>query len=166
MAVAFVTGGTRGIGLAVVEALVARGDSVVLTGTSDESVQRAETAVSLAAHDATRVMGVVCDVRDGGSVRRAIDTAVQRFGGLDVVVNNAGVGVGGPIATLDEAEWDRLIDTNLTGVFHCCQAAIPHLKARGGGFIVNISSLAGRTHSPAAPPIAPPRPASMPSARL
>ena len=74
MAVAFVTGGTRGIGLAVVAALVARGDSVVLTGTSDESVQRAETAVSLAAHDATRVMGVVCDVRDGGSVRRAIDT--------------------------------------------------------------------------------------------
>lgn len=144
MAVAFVTGGTRGIGLAVVEALVARGDSVVLTGTSDESVQRAETAVSLAARDETRVMGVVCDVRDGGSVRRAIDAAVQRFGGLDVVVNNAGVGVGAPIVTLDEAEWDRLIDTNLTGVFHCCQAAIPHLKARGGGFIVNISSLAGK----------------------
>ena len=144
MAVAFVTGGTRGIGLAVVEALVARGDRVVLTGTSDESVQRAEAAVSLAAHDATRVMGVVCDVRDAGSVRRAIDAAVQRFGGLDIVVNNAGVGVGGPIATLDEAEWDRLIDTNLTGVFHCCQAAIPPLKARGGGFIVNISSLAGK----------------------
>lgn len=144
MAVAFVTGGTRGIGRAVVEALVARGDSVVLTGTSDESVQRAETAVSLAAHDATRVMGVVCDVRDRGSVRRAIDAAVQRFGGLDVVVNNAGVGVGGPIATLDEAEWNRLIDTNLTGVFHCCQAAIPHLTSRGGGFIVNISSLAGK----------------------
>jgi 3-oxoacyl-[acyl-carrier protein] reductase len=144
MAVAFVTGGTRGIGRAVVEALVARGDSVVLTGTSDESVQRAETAVSLAAHDATRVMGVVCDVRDAGSVRRAVDAAGQRFGGLDIVVNNAAVGVGGPIATLDEAEWDRLIDTNLTGVFHCCQAAIPHLKARGGGFIVNISSLAGK----------------------
>jgi NADP-dependent 3-hydroxy acid dehydrogenase YdfG len=144
MAVAFVTGGTRGIGLAVVEALVARGDSVVLTGTSDESVQRAETAVSLAANDATRVMGVVCDVRDRGSVYRAIDATVQRFGGLDVLVNNAGVGVGAPIATLDEAEWDRLIDTNLTGVFHGCQAAIPHLKARGGGFIVNISSLAGK----------------------
>jgi 3-oxoacyl-[acyl-carrier protein] reductase len=144
MAVAFVTGGTRGIGLAVVHALVARGDSVVLTGTSDESVQRAETAVSLAADDATRVMGVVCDVRDRGSVRRAVDAAVQRFGGLDILVNNAGVGVGGPIASLDEAEWDRLIDTNLTGVFHCSQAAIPHLTARGGGFIVNISSLAGR----------------------
>lgn len=141
---AFVTGGSRGIGLAVVQALVARGDSVVLTGTSDESVQRAETAVSLAAGAPTRVMGVVCDVRDRGAVRRAVETAVQRFGGLDLLVNNAGVGVGGPIDGLDEAEWHRLIDTNLTGVFHCCQAAIPHLKARGAGWIVNISSLAGK----------------------
>ncbi len=144
MAVAFVTGGTRGIGLAVVKALVGRGDSVVLTGTSDDSVLRAEKAVSLPAGDATRVMGVVCDVRDGGSVRRAIDAAVQRFGGLDILVNNAGVGTGGPVESLDVAEWSRLVDTNLTGVFHCSQAAIPHLKARGAGWIVNISSLAGK----------------------
>lgn len=144
MAVAFVTGGTRGIGRAVVQALIARGDSVVLTGATVESAQRAETAVALAAGDATRVMGVGCDVRDRGSVRRAIDAAVQRFGGLDVLVNNAGVGTGGPIEELDEAEWHRLIDTNLTGVFHCSQAAIPHLKARGGGWIVNVSSLAGK----------------------
>jgi 3-oxoacyl-[acyl-carrier protein] reductase len=144
MAVAFVTGGTRGIGLAVAQALVARGDSVVLTGTSSEAAQRAETALALEASDATRVMGVECDVRDRGSVRRAVDAAVQRFGGLDVLVNNAGVGVGAPIAVLDEAEWHRLIDTNLTGVFHCTQAALSHLKARGGGWIVNISSLAGK----------------------
>jgi 3-oxoacyl-[acyl-carrier protein] reductase len=144
MAVAFVTGGTRGIGFAVVQALVARGDSVVLSGTTVESAQRAETAVALEAGDATRVMGVGCDVRDGASVRRAIAAAVQRFGGLDLLVNNAGVGTGAPIEHLDEAEWHRLIDTNLTGVFHCSQAAIPHLKARGGGWIVNVSSLAGR----------------------
>jgi len=144
MAVAFVTGGTRGIGLALVRALVERGDQVVFTGTTADAVVRAEKATELAAHDATRVMGVECDVRDRGAVRRAVDAAVQRFGGLDVLVNNAGVGVGGPIETLDEAEWHRLLDTNLTGVFHCCQAAIPHLKARGGGWIVNISSLAGR----------------------
>ncbi|MEZ5291447.1 MAG: SDR family oxidoreductase [Vicinamibacterales bacterium] len=144
MAVAFVTGGTRGIGLAVVKALVARGDSVALTGTSIESAQRAETAVALAAGDATRVMGLECDVRDAGAVRRAIDAATQRFGGLDLLVNNAGVGVGAPIADLDEAEWHRLIDTNLTGVFHCCRTALPHLKARGGGWIVNVSSLAGK----------------------
>lgn len=144
MAVAFVTGGTRGIGLAVVRALVTRGDSVVLTGTSIEAAQRAETAVALAAADATRVVGVECDVRDRSSVRRAVDAAVQRFGGLDLLVNNAGVGAGAPIEILDEAEWHRLIDTNLTGVFHCTQAALPHLKARGSGWIVNISSLAGK----------------------
>ncbi len=144
MAVAFVTGGTRGIGFAVVQALIARGDSVVLTGTTEDAVLRAEKAVEIAAGDATRVMGVACDVRDRGAVRRAVDAAVQRFGGLDILVNNAGVGVGGPIESLDEAEWDRLIDTNLSGVFHCTQAAIPHLKARGGGWIVNISSLAGK----------------------
>ncbi|MBP7776479.1 MAG: SDR family oxidoreductase [Acidobacteria bacterium] len=144
MAVAFVTGGTRGIGLAVVQALVGRGDRVVFTGTSDDAVLRAEAAVSLAAGDATRVMGVACDVRDRSAVRRAIEAAVQRFGGLDILVNNAGVGVGGPIESLDEAEWARLIDTNLTGVFHCSQAVIPHLKTRGGGWIVNISSLAGK----------------------
>lgn len=144
MAVAFVTGGTRGIGLAVVQALVARGDSVVLTGATVESALRAETAVALEAGDATRVMGVGCDVRDRPSVRRAVEAAVQRFGGLDLLVNNAGVGTGAPIEHLDEAEWHRLIDTNLTGVFHCSQAAIPHLKARGGGWIVNVSSLAGK----------------------
>ena len=148
MTVALVTGGTRGIGLAVVQALVARGDAVVLTGTTVESAQRAETAVALAAGDATRVMGVGCDVRDRGAARRAVEAAVERFGGLDVLVNNAGVGVGGPIADLDEAEWHRLVDTNLTGVFHCCQAAIPHLRARGGGWIVNISSLAGKNAFP------------------
>jgi NAD(P)-dependent dehydrogenase (short-subunit alcohol dehydrogenase family) len=143
MAVAFVTGGTRGIGLAVVQALVARGDSVALTGRSIAAAQRTETAVALAAADATRVMGLECDVRDRASVRRAVDAAVQRFGGLDILVNNAGVGGGGPIADLDESEWHRLIDTNLTGVFHCSQAAIPHLKARGG-WIINISSLAAK----------------------
>lgn len=144
MAVAFVTGGTRGIGLAVVQALLARGDQVVLTGSSIESAQRAETTLGLAANDPTRVLGVACDVRDPGAVRRAIETAVQRFGGLDILVNNAGVGVGGPIESLDEAEWNRLIDTNLTGVFHCTKSALPFLKARGGGWIINLSSLAGQ----------------------
>lgn len=144
MAVAFVTGGTRGIGMAVAQALLARGDQVVLTGSSVESAQRAETALAIGIDDSTRVMGVACDVRDPGAVRRAIDTAAHRFGGIDILVNNAGVGVGGPIESLDEAEWNRLIDTNLTGVFHCTKSALPYLKARGGGWIINISSLAGR----------------------
>ncbi len=68
----------------------------------------------------------------------------ERFGGLDALVNNAGVGVGVPIADMPHDEWDRIIGTNLTGVFNCCKAAIPLLRARGGGWIVNVSSLASK----------------------
>jgi NAD(P)-dependent dehydrogenase (short-subunit alcohol dehydrogenase family) len=144
MAIALVTGGSRGIGFAVAEALLARGDSVVVTATTDDGALRAEKALALAVDDATRVMGVACDVRDRPAVQRTVNAAVQRFGGLDVLVNNAGVGVGVPVEALSEEEWHRLVDTNLTGVFHCCQAAIPALKARNGGWIVNVSSLAGK----------------------
>jgi NAD(P)-dependent dehydrogenase (short-subunit alcohol dehydrogenase family) len=144
MTVALVTGGTRGIGFAVAKALLARGDAVVFTGTTDDGILRAEHALETAVGDATRVMGVVCDVRDRAAVQRAVEATVQRFGGLDVLVNNAGVGVGGPVAEMTPEEWARIVDTNLTGVFHCCQAALPHLKARRAGWIVNISSLAGK----------------------
>ena len=111
-------------------------------------------------------MGVTCDVRDRAAVHRAVDAVVQRFGGLDMLVNNAGVGVGGPIADLAPEEWSRLIDTNLTGVFHCCQAAIPQLRGRGGR-LDRQREQPGRQEpvSRAAPPTAPPRPASTPSAR-
>jgi 3-oxoacyl-[acyl-carrier protein] reductase len=148
MAIAFVTGGTRGIGFAVAKTFLERGHSVVFTGTTDDGIARAEHALAAAVDDATQVMGVVCDVRDRPAVHRAVDAAVQRFGRLDVLVNNAGVGVGGPIAEMTPEEWARLIDTNLTGVFHCCQAAIPHLRAAGAGWIVNVSSLAGRNPFP------------------
>ncbi|MCC6990389.1 MAG: SDR family oxidoreductase [Acidobacteria bacterium] len=144
MAIVLITGGTRGIGYAVAEALLARGDSVVVTSTTDDGAQRAEASLAAGANDATRVLGVMCDVRDRAAVHRMVATVVQRFGGLDVLVNNAGVGVGAPVEALSEEEWNRLIGINLTGVFHCCQAALAPLKARGGGWIVNVSSLAGK----------------------
>lgn len=140
--VSLVTGGTRGIGFEVAKALLAGGDAVAFTGTSDESVIKAEH--KLAAGAPGRVAGIVCDVRDAGAVERAMQTAVERFGGLDALVNNAGVGIGAPVAELPHDEWNRIIDVNLTGVYHCCRAAIPHLRARGGGWIVNVSSLASK----------------------
>ena len=139
-----VTGGTRGIGYAVAEALLRDGGSVAVTGTSNDSVVKAEHRLVSACGDAGRVTGIVCDVRDPASVELAVRTVVARYGGLDALVNNAGVGVGGPIADLPIDEWNRIIDTNLTGVFHCCRAAIPHFRTRGGGWIVNISSLAAK----------------------
>lgn len=145
--VALVTGGTRGIGYAVAEALIRRGDRVAITGTSNDGVVKAEHALASIDDPSTslsaggQVMGIVADVRDASSVELAFRAVVARFGGIDVVVNSAGVGVGAPVADLSHDEWDRIIDTNLTGVFNCCKAAIPHLRTRGGGWIVNISSL-------------------------
>lgn|SRR5262245_57419723 len=141
--VSLVTGGSRGIGFAVAAALLERGDSVAITGTSADRIQ--DAAKSLAAHSAdNRVLPIVCDVREAPAVESAVRTIESRFGGIDVLINNAGVGIGAPIADLSEDEWHRIIDTNLTGVYHCCKAVIPRLRKRGGGWIVNISSLASK----------------------
>lgn len=137
--VALITGGTRGIGYAAAKALLRAGDHVAITGSHNDGVMKAEHA--LAAIGQGQVVGIVADVRDAAAVERGVQTAVARFGGLDVLINCAGVGVGAPVSDLSHAEWDRIIGTNLTGTFHCCKAAIPHLRARGGGWIVNISSL-------------------------
>lgn len=136
--VSFVTGGTRGIGFAVAEALLKQGDAVAITGTSLDGVQRAAAALG------EDVLAITCDVRQAASVEAAFRAVESRFGGVNVLINNAGVGVGAPIADLSLDEWDRIIGTNLTGVFHCCKAAIPRFRQRGGGWIINISSLASK----------------------
>jgi NAD(P)-dependent dehydrogenase (short-subunit alcohol dehydrogenase family) len=90
------------------------------------------------------VLPVRADVTNPQDVSRAIDAAVQTYGGLDVLVNNAGVGQFANVADMSIEQWREVIDTNLSGVFYCSHAAIPHLRARGGGWIINISSLAGK----------------------
>ena len=140
--VCLVTGGTRGIGFAVAESLLARGERVAITGTSDSGVRAAEQELR-ATHASAKVLGVVCDVRDHASVERAVHDVAGKLGGLDVLVNNAGVGLFTPLADMSYDEWSRVIDTNLTGVFHCCKAALPHLRKRGG-WIINVSSLASK----------------------
>ena len=138
--VTLITGGTRGIGYALADALLGAGEQVVITGTSTDGVMRAEHALATSCGDSGRIQGLVCDVRDPASVELAVRTAAARFGGLDALVNNAGVGV--PISEMPHDEWNRIIGTNLTGVFNCCKAVIPFLKHRGAGWIVNLSSLA------------------------
>ena len=142
--VAFITGGTRGIGHAVALRLLARGYRVVVTGTAASGVSRATHALAEACDDPGSLLALECDVRDRAAVDLAMQTVVAHFGGLDVLVNNAGVGVGQPISELPVDEWNRIIDTNLTGVFNCCSAAIPNLVKRGGGWIINISSLSSK----------------------
>jgi 3-oxoacyl-[acyl-carrier protein] reductase len=138
--VAFVTGGSRGIGLATARALIDIGARVAITATSDESLRAGSAELEKIA-GADAVFAVRADVQRQSDVEQAIGAVVRRFGGLDVLVNNAGVGIFRSVADMTADEWHRIIDTNLTGVFYCCRAALPHLQARGGGWIINISSL-------------------------
>lgn len=136
--VVLVTGGTRGIGHATAAALIAAGYRVAVTGTTSEGVANAERALGAGGGQAT---GVVCDVRDTFSVELAVEHVVSKFGSIDVLVNCAGIGIGRPVVDLSRDEWDRILGTNLTGVFNCCKAVLPYLRKQGGGWIVNISSL-------------------------
>ena len=138
--VSIVTGGSKGIGLAIARAFLERGMQVAISARNAEELDAAATA--LAAGD--KLLRVQADVRDAADAQRLIDETVRRFGGVDVLVNNAGVGRFANVADMSLETWRQVIDTNLSGVFHCCRAAIPEMKRRGAGFIINISSLAGK----------------------
>ena len=138
---AFVTGGSRGIGLAIARALLEEGATVALTATTAESASRAAAELA-ASFPGNRVIGLEANVRDLAAVERAMVATTDRFGGLDILINNAGVGRLAPFDQLTPDVWNDVIGTNLTGVYHCCHAAIPRMRARGGGWIINISSLA------------------------
>jgi 3-oxoacyl-[acyl-carrier protein] reductase len=139
--VAIVTGGSRGIGLAIAKALVAEGVNVAVTGRSDTHLSAARAAIEGAGPGSVETLRA--DVRRIDEVERAVAATAARFGGLDVVVNNAGVGIFNDVASLTPPQWAEVIETNLTGVFNVCHVAVPLLKQRGGGYIINISSLAG-----------------------
>ena len=148
--VALVTGGSRGIGLAIAEALIDANASVVITGRSEAQLNEASHHVSRGeASRGRRLLAIRADVRNADDANAAVEGAIQRFGGLDVLVNNAGVGIFRNVADMDEPSWHDVIETNLSGPFFCCHAAIPHMKGRGGGWIINISSLAGKNPFPA-----------------
>jgi 3-oxoacyl-[acyl-carrier protein] reductase len=130
--VALVTGGSKGIGAAIAQALAAAGASVAATSRSGSG----PTAANL--------VQLRADVRRPEDAERAVRETVSRFGGLDILVNNAGVGAFVNVAEMTVEQWQQVIDTNLSGVFYFCHAAIPELRRRGGGWIINISSLAGK----------------------
>jgi len=136
--VALITGGSKGIGFAIAEALVSQGARVMITGRDAADLERAQARLG------PRALSVSADARLADEVERAVQATVDGHGGLDVLVNNAGIGIFKNAADMSSAEWQSIIDTNLSGVFYYCHAAIPHLRRRGGGWIVNISSLAGK----------------------
>ncbi|MEQ1868857.1 MAG: SDR family oxidoreductase [Vicinamibacterales bacterium] len=138
---ALVTGGSRGIGLAIGRALAAVGVNVTVTGRDEGHLSSARREIEGAGPGA--VEALKADVRDYDQVELAVAATVSRFGGLDILVNNAGVGVFANVTDMTPAQWATVVDTNLTGVYNVCHAALPRLRARGGGYIINISSLAG-----------------------
>lgn len=139
---AVVTGASKGIGYAIAGALVREGAGVAISARHEDEVK--EAAERLSGLGGGRAIGLAADVRSPEDVRRLVRTAVEELGGVDVLVNNAGVGRFGRVDELSEEHWHQVIDTNLTGVFLCCQAAIPALLSRGGGWIINVGSLAGK----------------------
>lgn len=141
--VAVVTGGNRGIGRGIAEALAREGATVALTA------RRAEAAAQAARELGPPALGLECDVRSHDAVRRMFGEVERAAGGVDVLVNNAGIGIFAPVADLPPDDWRAVIETNLNGVYYCCHEAIPLMKGRGGGYIFNISSLAGRNTFPA-----------------
>jgi NAD(P)-dependent dehydrogenase (short-subunit alcohol dehydrogenase family) len=140
--VAIVTGGSRGIGLAIARALVHEGVQVAVTGRNAAHLSSARASIEAAGPG--KVETLQADVRRHDEVTRAVNATVARFGGLDVLINNAGVGIFAAVSSMTPEQWAEVIDTNLTGVYNACHASLPHLRKRGGGYIVNISSLAGK----------------------
>ncbi len=142
---AIVTGGTKGIGFAIAEALLQHGANVFVCGRNKSDLRQA--LEWLGKHG--NVEGEICDVRNEDQVRMMIEECERKLGGVDILINNAGVGfIGETVEEMSGDEFRQTLETNLFGVFYACHYAVPLMKKRGGGYIINISSLAGQNAHP------------------
>jgi NAD(P)-dependent dehydrogenase (short-subunit alcohol dehydrogenase family) len=137
---ALVTGAGSGIGRGIAHRLAAEGAKVAVLDVDAQTADEVATSIRSAGGEAAPV---VADVRDRDAVRRAVGAAVDAFGGLDLLVNNAGVVIYGEVPDYAEQDWDTVVGTNLKGQFLMCKYAIPRISQRGGGAIVNMASVAG-----------------------
>ena len=138
---AIVTGGTKGIGLGIAEALIREGVAVCISARHPNEIQSAVDRLNQL--NGGRAVGFVCDVRDYRQVKGLIAHAVKELGGVDILINNAGIGVFQTVEETSPEDFRAVLETNVFGVFYCCHETIPHMKQRDGGYIINISSLAG-----------------------
>ena len=143
---AVVTGATRGIGLAITRALLERGWRVFICARDGADVE--QSVASLRSEHGDNVRGAACNVRSYDNVRSLFSDVRQTFGTLDILVNNAGIGSHSYVEHMSVEEWNATLETNLSGVFYCCHEALPLMKSNGGGYIINIGSLAGKHASP------------------
>lgn len=140
--VAVVTGGAKGIGRSIAEKLLEEQASVVICGRKQASVAQAVEEMSKSAPG--RVDGKACDVGRYEDVKALFQFVGQRFGRLDVLVNNAGVGAFRPVDQITPEQWREMIETNLSGPFYCTREAVPLMRQSKGGYVINIGSLAGK----------------------
>jgi 3-oxoacyl-[acyl-carrier protein] reductase len=143
---AIVTGGTKGIGRAIAAALLSEGISVCIAARKQVEVDKAINELSKSGRG--RAIGFVCDVRNYEQVKGLIDYTIKKLGGLDILVNNAGIGIFETVEETSPEDFRSVLETNLFGVFYCCHEAIPEMRRRGGGYIINISSPAGANPHP------------------
>jgi len=142
---AVVTGASKGIGFAIADALLKQGANVFVCARDKSELRRAIEQLSQHGH----AEGEVCDVRSEEQVKMMLDECERVFGGVDILINNAGMGVfGKTVEEISSDEFRQTLETNLFGVFYACHYAIPKMKTRGGGYIINISSLAGQNPHP------------------
>ena len=142
--VAIVTGGTRGIGRAIASSLVKAGVQVAITARREQDLAQATSQLN----QYGKAAGYVCDVRDYDQVKSMFARIDEDFGGVDILVNNAGIGIFASVESMSVEDFRAVLETNVFGVFYCCHEAIPLMKRRGGGYIINISSLAGANPHP------------------
>lgn len=140
-----ITGGTKGIGRAIAERLLKSGATVFICARNKSELKRALEQLSALG----KVDGEICDVRSEAQVEMMLAECKRLFGGVDILVNNAGIGIiGKTVEEMTAEEFEQTLQTNLFGVFYSCHHAIPLIKKRGGGYIINISSLAGQNAHP------------------
>ena len=144
--VAIVTGATKGIGRGIAKVLAREGVRVCISARKESEIEEAVEALNQL--DGGKAVGFVCDVRDHAQVKSLFERATAELGGVDILVNNAGIGSFAPVEEMAPEDFRAILETNLFGVFYCCHEAIPLMKERGGGYIINISSLAGANPHP------------------
>jgi 3-oxoacyl-[acyl-carrier protein] reductase len=144
--VAIVTGGTKGIGRGIAKALIGEQANVCISARKEGEIEEATESLNKLGRGSA--IGVACDVRIHSEVKSLFERAASQLGGLDVLVNNAGIGIFAPVEEMSPEDFRAVLETNLLGVFYCCHEAIPLMKNRGGGYIINISSLAGANPHP------------------
>ena len=144
--VALITGGSRGIGLAIAEAYAAAGAKVALASRKQEAVDEAAKTIRRAGGEA---LAVAAHTGDGAAVTALIERVVDHYGGIDILVNNAATNPHfGPFLTAEDSHWDKILDVNVKGYFRVAKACIPVMRARGGGKIINVASVAGLEAQP------------------